>query len=90
MSTPKLNLMSVLHDLTKKYVVSVIKASTQRVWVFGHSCDSKNDVRKAYIANLKSIGEVAKQLSDDEAADYCKSAVGSQKAELEALLDDIK
>ena len=85
-----LNLLSVMMNVTAKYVVALIKAPSGKVYVFNNKVPNKWDVKKEYVQNMKGLCEVARQVGDQKAIDYASGVVDSQVAELEALLKEAK
>ena len=83
-------LLAILKDLQAKYIKRVLKAPAYGGYAFGVRSDSKKDIRKAYIADLKNMMEVAKQNGDEKAMDFIKGAVQDDDDELEADIAAIK
>ena len=85
-----MNLLQLMKSVTTKYILTLIKAPTKSTYVFGNRIPTKYDVKREYVANMKALGEVARQTGDDKAVNYANGVVDSEIADLEAALKEAK
>ena len=85
-----MNLLQLMKSVTTKYILTLIKAPTKSTYVFGNRVPTKYDVKREYVANMKALGEVARQTGDDKAVNYASGVVDSEIADLEAALKEAK
>ena len=85
-----IDLLSILKNLQVKYITRVLKAPTRGEWSFNQRSDGKNDIRKAYIADLRNLMEVAKQNNDEKAMNFIKGAVSDDDDDIATMKAEIK
>ena len=72
-----------------KYLTDAQEARGRSTNVFGVWTQNKNDLRKDFIADLKTFNEIATMLGDAEVQRMCKMQAKKAKEELLADCDSI-
>jgi hypothetical protein len=85
-------MFKMFEQLCNRYLLAVIKAPMRANYVFGTRIDSKSDLRRAFVADLKALKEVAQLRGDTKVIDRINGQLTSEitalKAELESLANE--
>ena len=82
-------LMRKLMSRVNNYLTDLTNAKSRSDNVFGVWTQNKNDLRKDFIADLKTFNEIATMLGDAEVQRMCKMQAKKAKEELLADCDSI-
>ena len=82
-------LMKKLMGRVNQYLTDLTNAKSRSDNVFGVWTQNKNDLRKDFIADLKTFNEIATMLGDAEVQRMCKMQAKKAKEELLADCDSI-
>ena len=86
----RMGLMKLFDRICNKFAVETIRAGSQRQYILGATMNSKADVRREFIANLRMIRELATLRGNEEVVAACSGQIVNElvaiKADLEAEL----